>query len=253
MPSERDKDHWRKRVAKLRQRAREGDVKAAWELGLDLLEGIQDKHGGSVLRRNSRLGFRFLMQAARGGDSQADFMVGCAYDMGLGTRMNKREALRWYRRAAREGVSIAASNLATVYRSWHKYRLAFQWWKRSATMGDGDSAVDVGYCCQYGIGTRRNVPSARRFFRRAVSSRHISAYGREEGMYHLAVSYLDAGMVRHARPLLARAAKDGDYPEAANVLAQLRTRAPLTPCRCRRFWRAWIPGQAPCPAHPRAV
>jgi len=32
-------------------------------------------------------------------------------------------------------------------------------------MGDGDAAVNVDYCYQYGIGARRNLLLARRTFR----------------------------------------------------------------------------------------
>ena len=59
----------------------------------------------------------------------------------------------------------------------------FHWYMRAVKMGDGDAAVRVGYCHQYGIGTRRNPLLARHMFRRALTSRDISDLGREEAMY----------------------------------------------------------------------
>jgi TPR repeat protein len=118
-------------------------------------------------------------------------------------------------------------------------------------MGDGDAMVDAGYCYQYGIGVRKNIAVARRLYRRAIPVRDISMWGREEAFYHLAVSYLDADKPKLALPLLKRAAKDGDYPEAAAVFRQLDAKEAVEPCRCRRFIRKSLRGHAECAVHPR--
>ena len=76
------------------------------------------------------------------------------------------------------------------YRDDRKFRRMFQWYMRAVKMGDGDAAVRFGYCYQYGIGTRRDPSLARHMFRRALTSRDISDLGREEAMYHLAVSFV---------------------------------------------------------------
>ena len=49
--------------------------------------------------------------------------------------------------------------------------------KRAATMGDGDAAVDVGYCFLYGIGTRKNATTAIRQLKCAIASANISPAG----------------------------------------------------------------------------
>ena len=221
------------------------------DLGLDLLEGIQDRKGRSLVRRNPGSALAWLRKAAGHGDPTAAGQVGYAYDVGLGTRRNVRQAVRWYRWAATAGNPAAAANLATVYRDAGKTRLAFQWWKRSADMGDGDSAVDVGYCHQHGIGTRREPARAKRVFKRAISSTCISQSGREAAMYHLALQFVDEGRQSLAIPLLERASADDDYPEASAVLRMLRTGQPVVPCRCRRLDNKKLRGHARCPLHPR--
>ncbi len=113
---------------------------------------------------------------------------------------------------------------------------------RAVKMGDGDAAVRVGYCHQYGIGTRRNPLLARHMFRRALTSRDISDLGREEAMYHLAVSFVDEGNIRLALPLLKRAAKDEDYSEAMSLLNQIRSMSDILPCRCCRDIYKDLPG-----------
>jgi TPR repeat protein len=134
---------WRNHIASLRRRAETGEVLAMTDLGLNLLEGIQDRNGRSIVRRNPRAAVLWFRQAADRGDHTAASSLGYAYDVGLGTRRNVAHAVRWYRRAARSGDSGAMSNLATVYRDAGKAGLAFRWWKRAADLHDGDAALDI--------------------------------------------------------------------------------------------------------------
>jgi TPR repeat protein len=240
---------WHAHIALLKQKASAGEASAIVELGLNLLEGIQDRKGRSIVRRNPRAAVAYLLQAADGGDRSAACSLGYAYDVGLGVRPNSREAKRWYRRAARGGYATAATNLATVYRDAGKARVAFQWWKQAADMGDGDAAVDVGYCYQYGIGTRKSAADARRMYRRAINSESITEYGREAAMYHLAIQFVDHGKKSLAIPLLESAAADNDFSEATTVLSQIKTDADYVPCRCRRFIKKTARGHTRCALH----
>lgn len=239
----------RNRIESGRRQAVGEDVASIRDLGLNLLEGIQDKQGRTVVRRNPLKAFRLLHQAALMGDITAASSVGYAYDRGLGTKRDVRQALRWYRRAADMGSTTAATNIATIYRDARKLKLALQWWERSAEMGDGDAAVDVGYCYLYGIGVGRSPVLARRMLKRASISKDLSEYGREEALYLRALEFMDNGKTRLAIPLLARAAADGDFPEAASVLKQIQSGAAVVPCRCRRHIHKHLPGHAKCPLH----
>jgi Sel1 repeat len=240
---------WREQIASLRRRASTGDVSAITDLGLTLLEGIQDRKGQSMVRRNPRAAVALFHRAATSGDATAASSLGYAYHRGLGTKQSVSHAIRWYRRAVRGRSSSAATNLATVYRDAGNSRRAFQWWKRSEQMGDGDAAVEVGYCYQYGIGTRKNAANAKRMFRRALVSKVITQYGREEAMYHLALQFIDERKRRLALPLLNLATADRDYPEAASVLKQIETKTDYIPCRCKRFLNKTLRGHTTCLLH----
>jgi hypothetical protein len=50
------KHGWRNHIASLRRRAETGEVFAMTDLGLNLLEGIQDRNGRSIVRRNPPCG-----------------------------------------------------------------------------------------------------------------------------------------------------------------------------------------------------
>lgn len=244
------KSHWKRRLAQLKPGASAQDIAAARDLALDLLDGIQDQQGRSVVRRNAPYAVRLLQQTAEYGDSCAAAMLGYAYDVGHGTRRNTSLAIKWYHRAFKQGEALAAANLATVYRDRGNLRLSHQWHLRAMRMGDGNAAVDAGYDYLYGIGVRKNLRSARRMLQHALRSTDISQLGREEALYHLAVAEIDHGSPRLAIPLLRKANRDGDYPEAASLLAQMRSKATPMPCRCRRALNKNLRGHAKCPQHP---
>jgi TPR repeat protein len=120
---------------------------------------------------------------------------------------------------------------------------------RAVEMGDGDAAVTAGYGYLYGIGVRRNISAARWMLQRALRARNITPTDREEALYNLAIVHVDSGAPRRAIPFLERANKDGDYPEATSLLAQIRTKAELRPCRCRRHLDKHLRGHAECSLH----
>jgi len=246
------KRQWDSHIQKLRVAADAGDVEAMEALGLTLFDGMRDRRHRVMVRKNSRLGFHYLLKAATFGNGAAKFTVGLAYDIGLGIKQNKKKALLWYRCAARDGHQSAFNNIATIYRDEHNFKPMFQWWRRGVNLGnEGDDAGNVGYCHQYGIGTRRDILAARRMYKYAIESQNICEYDREAAVYHLAISYIDDGKETRAIPLLQRANKDNDYPEASRLLKQIESGTGVEPCRCRRGIRKTLPGHAKCPLHSR--
>lgn len=223
---------------------------ATRDLGLTLLEGIKDRQGRSVVRRNSKYAVRLLERAAASGESMAAASLGYAYGVGQGVRRDSTVAIKWDRRAIGLGETIAMGNLAAEYRRLGNLRLAHQWFLRAAKMGDGDAAVDAGYGYLYGIGVRRNLQSARIMLRLAARTTYVTSYAREEALYNLAIAEVESGSLGRAIPLLQRANRDKDYPEAALLLAQIRGKGEINPCRCRRHLDKHLPGHAKCAQHP---
>ena len=152
----------------------------------------------------------------------------------------------------REGSSIAANNIAATYRQLGNFRRAFHWWQRTAGTRDGNGWLEVAYCLQYGVGVRRNANAAIAAYRRAIASHAITMFGREEAQYHLAIALLDRRRSRPSRNvecLLAEASADGDYPQADDLLRQLRDGGPSRLCRCRRWLARSLGGKAQCAWH----
>lgn len=166
----------------------------------------------------------------------------------------EKKAILDLKKRLRRGNPTAANNIAATYRQIGNNRRAFHWWQQAASPQDGDACLEVGYCFQYGIGTRRNMPAAIRSYRAALATSHICEYGREEAQYHLAIALLDSGTCRSRQEvlhLLQQAAKDGDFSQAAELLEQLDSALPLRVCRCRRGLQRRLGGKAHCPLHCR--
>jgi TPR repeat protein len=100
--------------------------------------------------------------------------LGYFYDVGIGTRSDKTKAMYWYKPAHRMKDASAASNIAVLYKEQSKNRLAFQWYKRSAELGDGDSALELAKHYLSGQGVRRSVPRAKKQLSAAISSKSIT-------------------------------------------------------------------------------
>jgi hypothetical protein len=60
--------------------------------------------------------FQLFSSAARAGDLSSQLNVGYFYDCGIGTKQNKKSALRWYMKAHKRGNSSATNNIGTIYR-----------------------------------------------------------------------------------------------------------------------------------------
>ena len=119
----------------------------------------------------TRDAFRLFQRGANAGSVGCMLDLGYFYDVGIGTRSDKAKAMYWYKRAHRMKHPAAASNIAVLYKEQSKNRLAFQWYKRSAEFGDGDSTLELAKHYLSGQGVRRSVPWAKKQLRAAISSK----------------------------------------------------------------------------------
>ena len=137
------------------------DAYAAWEGG------------------DARKAFRLFRALAEAGDKNAFHNLGYCYDVGFGTKKDRTKAFHWYLRAYRRGDSAAASNIATVYRDEGRHRLAFDWYRRAASMNDGDAEVEVAKLLMRGVGVGKHRGRAVAALKRAVASGSITEAGRQ--------------------------------------------------------------------------
>lgn len=123
--------------------------------------------------------FRSLKRLAESGDEDAFHMLGYLYDVGEGTRRNRKNAMHWYLRSYRTGRSVSAANIATIYRDLGDARAEFGWYERAAALGDGDALLEVAIRRLSGKGVRRNLNVAVRELRAALRAKNTSEWARD--------------------------------------------------------------------------
>lgn len=124
------------------------DEAMARALGSDLLPAVRD--------------------LAAAGDVEAAFLMGTAYDEGLGAPVDHAEALRWYSRAAARGHVLAVHNIGNMFRDGRgadeDLEAAARWWLRAAHAGDAIPALRLGEAYESGQGVPQDLERARSWY-----------------------------------------------------------------------------------------
>jgi TPR repeat protein len=126
-----------------------------------------------------RAALALFLVAARLGDDGAQINAGYLYDVGLGVKRNRAEAMRWYKRAYRRGNRSAASNIATIFRDEGNVKRALSWFDRAIGLGDADANVEAARML---LREKGREAEATRYLKRALKarSRDITQGGRED-------------------------------------------------------------------------
>ena len=131
-------------------------------------------------RGRLRAAFRLMIVAAKMGESGAQVNVGYMYDNGIGTRCNKQEALSWYRRAYRRGLSGAAHNIGTVWRDEGNFSRALYWFGRALQMNGGDDGEANLEIAKLYLGKGRDPRKAKALLRKVCKSKNVTQDGVEQ-------------------------------------------------------------------------
>ncbi len=229
--------------------AQAGDLDAQQQLGDILADGVRDASGRSLIRRNADRAERILRASAEAGHVASYLSLGAL----LSRRGDTAGARRWIKQALDDRAlgGAAASNLATLALEARQYARALAWFDKAYASGDGDAAVDAAYMRYYRLGTRtRHVVAG---LARRLKPSATTPFALEEAYYLEAVSVIDQGHLLHRQAvdaMLARANRDGDYPEAGALLSELRAGvAPRIRCRCRRGRPRLWSTTTPCNLH----
>ena len=72
-----------------------------------------------------------LVEKADAGDASAQYRLGFSYASGIGVEKNPAEAVRWYRKAAQQGLAMAQKNLAELLAGGvaRNYVEAYKWYE----------------------------------------------------------------------------------------------------------------------------
>jgi TPR repeat protein len=107
------------------------------------------------------------------GEVEAIFLMGTAYDEGLGAEVSPEEAARWYRRAADRGHVLAQHNIGNLYEAGRGVpkdgALAVEWWRRAAEQGDAIPMLRLGTMYEEGRGVARDLEQAKAWYARSAA------------------------------------------------------------------------------------
>ncbi len=169
---------------------------------------------------------KLMSQAARG-DAQASFLLGAAYASGKSLARDDKEAVYWFRNAAKKGLAEAQYNLAIMYAAGtagvkHNPATAVKWHQRAAEQGLAEAQFNLGTMYGAGRGVARNDKLAADWLRKAADQ------GMVEAVYNLGVLYEHGqGVAQDSERALARyqQAADAGYAKAQQRLRQLKRNA----------------------------
>ncbi|WP_253899780.1 tetratricopeptide repeat protein [Corallococcus carmarthensis] len=151
--------------------ARLGKMEAMTNVGLHFLYG-------DGVRRDPKRSRMWTEKAAGLGDDVAAFNLGLAYDNGRGARKNKGLAEVWYRRAAAMGFAIAEGNLAyLLFESTepHRQQEAVRLYRKHARQGHPIPAYNVGLAYELGKGVRKNLKRANAYYESSAKGGYAEA------------------------------------------------------------------------------
>jgi uncharacterized protein len=152
-----------------------------------------------------------------------------------GAERDDAEALKWFKRALRQGETCAANNIACISRDRGDHRRALNWYKKAVGSGDADALVEDGIRYYTGQGVRRNPVYAVQCFRKSIRSKrqNISETGREKAMFRLGLAHCDGCGVKQSYPKglewLSKANTDDDFPDARTAIEMIRSGADHKP------------------------
>ena len=122
---------------------------------------------------------RDVQRAAESGVLEAMFLMGTAFDEGLGKPIDHEQAALWHRRAAERGHVLGAHNIGNQYSEARGVAvdpaLAVEWWTLAADQGDAITQLRLGESYEAGRGVTRDLDVARDWYARAAAAGNAEA------------------------------------------------------------------------------
>ena len=138
--------------------------------------------------------FERTKRLAEGGDKVAQGYLGWMYDKGEGVPEDKKEAVKWYTKAAEQGDADAQHNLGNMYYhgkvdedGYRNYREAFKWYTKAAEQGVAEDQFFLGEMYGGGFGVAQDTKEAVKWYTKAAEQGHAEAQWQLGLYYHMIV------------------------------------------------------------------
>ncbi len=171
-------------LAQLERLAEGGAVRAQYILaGHHHLLGESEPDG----LEHKKEAVKWWKKAADQGLKGAQSSLGFYYEKGIGVEKDAKEAVRWYKLAAQQGVADAQFNLGVCYERGEGVEKnlteAVRLYRLAADQGLPDAQFNLGVCYAEGIGVKKNPTEAVKRYKLAAQQ------GYALGQFNLGVCY----------------------------------------------------------------
>jgi TPR repeat protein len=134
------------------------------------------------LPRDFSESIRALRKGAEEGNAVAQFLLGHAYETGVGVPKDMTETARWYGRAVKPRSAEAANGASGV--APKDFAQAFEMYRNTAEQGDASAELYVGLAYDLGQDLPRSSIEAARWYRKAAAQGSYSAANNLGVLYH---------------------------------------------------------------------
>lgn len=135
-----------------------------------------------------KVAFGYLLEAAEGGDSKAQYIVAEMYRNGQGVLKNIAQSVSWCKKAAIGGNIEAQFKMAELYNHGEIFEAnleqAAEWYRSAASNGSVAAAYQLGLLYHEGRGVIQSDVQAMRYFEQAATKNYAPAI-RELGWHFL--------------------------------------------------------------------
>ena len=135
---------------------------------LQLGDAFYEGHPGVIASKREAV--RWYRRAAENGEEEAQYKLGECYYFGRGVTEDEVESIIWYEKAARQGNVNSMARLAKMYYSarHRDYAKAFKWAKQGVEHDNYECHFILGKCYYFGHETEVDADSAFKHFKEAA-------------------------------------------------------------------------------------
>ncbi len=203
------------------------DIASINNLGYCYLKGIG-------IKKDVNKAIYYLKKAGNLGSSYSLFNLACLYKFGLGINKDYKLAIYYLKKSADLGNTKAMIYLGGYYlKTQNQKRNGFQYFLRAANLGNKNAINNLGYCYEFGLGTKKDIKKAIFHYKLAAKLESITAMINLGFLYQkgqkikkdlkISIFYFQkAAKLGDTRSIniLKRLAKD-DIPEALQSLKEI--------------------------------
>ena len=159
-------------------------------------------YGRNGARQDYAEAVKWYRKAAEQGLAEAQINLGYCYENGQGVPQDCTEAVKWYRKAAEHGLAEAQINLGVCYKYGRGVPQdcteAVKWYRKAAEQGHANAQCNLGVCYDKGQGVPQDWTEAVKWYRKAAEQGHADA------QFNLGVCYYNGRGVPQDRTEAAK-------------------------------------------------